>query len=160
MRSQVHSHRTAGDGGGATQLGRDLHRSDARRPRRCSPVTSWSRLNDNAPSVAEGIARLYTALRELQRLPQETDGGSDPRTLITPETWVRDYIQSQRNHYPELEGGVRETCSAARWFIHISGFGLPLRQRLKDAWGVEVRIVVSRKSSRTRPSITTRSGDC
>src|SRR5215210_1239921 len=27
-------------------------------------------LADNAPSIAEGVARLYTALRELQRLPQ------------------------------------------------------------------------------------------
>ena len=32
-----------------------------------------------------------------------TSSGDDPRALITPETWVRDYIQAQRNHYPELE---------------------------------------------------------
>src|SRR5579864_7251329 len=61
-------------------------------------------LADNAQSVAEGIARLYTALREARRHPEEAEtGGSDPRVLITPETWVRDYIQAQRNHYPELE---------------------------------------------------------
>jgi transcriptional regulator with XRE-family HTH domain len=61
-------------------------------------------LADNAPAVADGIARLYTAFRELQRRPvdAETDG-ADPRALITPETWVRDYIQTQRNHFPELE---------------------------------------------------------
>src|SRR3954453_1903381 len=95
-------------------------------------------LNDNAPSVAEGIARLYTALRELQRLPQEADGGSDPRTLITPETWVRDYIQSQRNHYPELEE-ASETLGGA--LNHPLSVSEPLRQRLKEAWGVEVRVV-------------------
>ena len=61
-------------------------------------------LSDTAPSVAEGITRLYTAVREMQRRP---DGGeerrADLRSLITPETWVRDYIQAQRNHFPELE---------------------------------------------------------
>src|SRR5215218_4745795 len=42
---------------------------------------------DNAPTVAEGLARLYTAFRELQRHPEEaSDGGTDPRVLITPET--------------------------------------------------------------------------
>ena len=44
-------------------------------------------LADNAPTVAEGITRLYTALRELHRQPLEV--GADPRVLITPETWVR-----------------------------------------------------------------------
>ena len=63
-------------------------------------------LADNAPAVSEGVVRLYTALRELQRRPPgaaDEETGADPRTLITPETWVRDYIQAQRNHYPELE---------------------------------------------------------
>jgi len=60
-------------------------------------------LADNAPAVADGVARLYTALRELQRHPQGGDENSDPRALITPETWVRDYIQESNNHFPELE---------------------------------------------------------
>src|SRR5690349_8703623 len=63
-------------------------------------------LSDNAPAVSEGVVRLYTALRELQRRPPtgtDEEAATDPRALITPETWVRDYIQSQRNHYPELE---------------------------------------------------------
>jgi predicted transcriptional regulator/transcriptional regulator with XRE-family HTH domain len=125
-----------GDGGGATQLAEiftDPMLADLGVGR-----SELIELNDNAPSVAEGIARLYTALRELQRLPQETDGGSDPRTLITPETWVRDYIQSQRNHYPELEE-ASETLGGA--LVHPISVLEPLRQRLKDAWGVEVRIV-------------------
>lgn len=94
-------------------------------------------LADNAPSVAEGITRLYTALRELHRHP-EGEGGADPRVLITPETWVRDYIQAQRNHFPELEeaaetlgGGLTDPLSVAE----------PLRQRLKEAFGVEAKVV-------------------
>jgi predicted transcriptional regulator/DNA-binding XRE family transcriptional regulator len=94
-------------------------------------------LADNAPTVAEGITRLYTALRELHRQPTG-EGGADPRVLITPETWVRDYIQAQRNHFPELEegaetlgGGLSDPLSVAE----------PLRRRLKEAYGVEAKVV-------------------
>lgn len=126
-----------GDGAGATQLAEiysdplladlDITRSEL------------VELADNAPPVAEGIARLYTALRELQSRPQEADlGDSDPRVLVTPETWVRDYIQAQRNHYPELEE-ASETLGGA--LTHPLSIAEPLRQRLKNAWGVEVRVV-------------------
>ena len=126
-----------GDGGGATQLGEifsDPMLSDL-------GVSRYElvELADNAPPIAEGIARLYTALRERQRHPEDgaTDG-ADPRVLITPETWVRDYIQAQRNHYPELEE-ASETLGGA--LAHPLSVSEPLRQRLKEAWGVEVRVV-------------------
>ena len=45
-------------------------------------------LADNVPSVAEGIARLYTAVREVQRRPDGEERPPDPRSLITPETWA------------------------------------------------------------------------
>jgi predicted transcriptional regulator/transcriptional regulator with XRE-family HTH domain len=95
-------------------------------------------LADNAPAVAEGIARLYTAIRDMQRRPAGEERRADPRALITPETWVRDYIQAQRNHYPELEE-ASETLGGA--LNHPLSIAEPLRQRLKDAWGVEVRVV-------------------
>jgi predicted transcriptional regulator/DNA-binding XRE family transcriptional regulator len=127
----------SGEGGGATQLAEifsDPILADLRVSR-----YELVELADNAPSVAEGIARLYTALREMQRRPEEADtGGSDPRVLITPETWVRDYIQAQRNHYPELEE-ASETLGGA--LAHPLSVSEPLRQRLKEAWGVEVRVV-------------------
>jgi predicted transcriptional regulator/DNA-binding XRE family transcriptional regulator len=94
-------------------------------------------LADNAPTISDGIVRLYTALRELQRRPAD-ETGPDPRVLITPETWVRDYIQAQRNHFPELEevaetlgGALRDPLSVAE----------ALRRRLKEAWGVDSRVV-------------------
>jgi predicted transcriptional regulator/DNA-binding XRE family transcriptional regulator len=127
----------ASEGGGATQLSEifaDPMLADL-------GVSRYElvELADNAPSVAEGITRLYTGLRELQRMPREAEvGGSDPRALITPETWVRDYIQAQRNHWPELE----EACETlGRALAHPLTLSEPLRQRLKEAWGVEVRIV-------------------
>jgi predicted transcriptional regulator/DNA-binding XRE family transcriptional regulator len=94
-------------------------------------------LVDNAPTVAEGIVRLYTALRELQRQPAEA-AGADPRVLITPETWVRDYIQAQRNHFPELEDGAETLGGALGDPLSVAE---ALRRRLKEAWGVESRVV-------------------
>lgn len=95
-------------------------------------------LADNSPALAEGVTRLYTALRELHRQPPgEATGGSDPRVLITPETWVRDYIQAQRNHWPELEEGAETLGGALGDALSIAE---PLRRRLKEAYGVEVRV--------------------
>jgi predicted transcriptional regulator/plasmid maintenance system antidote protein VapI len=92
---------------------------------------------DNAPAAADAIVRLYTALRELQRQPVD-DTGSDPRVLITPETWVRDYIQAQRNHFPELEEGAETLGGALGDPLSVAE---ALRRRLKEAWGVESRVV-------------------
>ena len=112
-------------------------------PTRCSAISASPRyelveLADNAPAVAEAIARLYTAVRRTAPPAVGRGGGADPRSLITPENWVRDYIQAQRNHYPELEeasetlgGALGDPLSMAE----------PLRQRLKEAWGVEARVV-------------------
>jgi predicted transcriptional regulator/DNA-binding XRE family transcriptional regulator len=96
-------------------------------------------LADNAPSVAEGITRLYTAVREMQRRPNDgEERRADLRSLITPETWVRDYIQSQRNHFPELEEGAETLGGALGDPLSVAE---PLRRRLKEAFGVEARVV-------------------
>jgi predicted transcriptional regulator/transcriptional regulator with XRE-family HTH domain len=96
-------------------------------------------LADNAPALADGMTRLYTAFRELQRHPPDAaTGGADPRVLITPETWVRDYIQSQRNHWPELEEGAETLGGALGDPLSVAE---PLRRRLKEAYGVDVRLV-------------------
>ena len=94
-------------------------------------------LADNAPAAADAIVRLYTAVRELQRRPAD-EAGADPRVLITPETWVRDYIQAQRNHFPELEEGAETLGGALSDPLSVAE---ALRRRLKDAWGVEARVV-------------------
>src|SRR6059058_2630327 len=125
-----------GDSGGATQLGEIF--SDPMLADLGVSRYELVELADNAPTVAQGIARLYTAVREVQRRPEGEERRADPRSLITPETWVRDYIQAQRNHYPELEE-ASETLGGA--LNHPLSLAEPLRQRLKDAWGVEVRVV-------------------
>jgi hypothetical protein len=125
----------SGDSAGADQLGEifsDPILSDLGIGR-----SELVELADNAPAVADGIVRLYTALRELQRQPA-SETGSDPRVLITPETWVRDYIQAQRNHFPELEEGAETLGGALGDPLSIAE---ALRRRLKEAWGVESRVV-------------------
>lgn len=94
-------------------------------------------LADNSPAAADAIVRLYTAVRELQRRPAD-ETGADPRVLITPETWVRDYIQAQRNHFPELEEGAETLGGALSDPLSVAE---ALRRRLKEAWGVESRVV-------------------
>src|SRR5262245_15465564 len=54
---------------------------------------------DNAPAVADAVARLYSALSEMRQRPHgagETEGRDAP--ALTPQGWVRDFIQAQRNH--------------------------------------------------------------
>ncbi|MEO7786819.1 MAG: short-chain fatty acyl-CoA regulator family protein, partial [Sphingomicrobium sp.] len=66
------------------------------------------------------------------------DDEGDPRALITPETWVRDYIQESSNHFPELEE-CAETLGVA--MADALSIAEPLRRRLKDAWGISARVV-------------------
>jgi predicted transcriptional regulator/DNA-binding XRE family transcriptional regulator len=94
-------------------------------------------LAHNAPSVAEGIARLYAALKESQKLPALSEP-DDVRSLVTPENWVRDYIQQHRNHYPELEEAAETLGGALTDPLSVAE---PLRRRLKDAWGITAQVV-------------------
>src|SRR5260221_9123585 len=90
-----------GDSGGATQLGEIF--SDPMLADLGVSRYELVELADNAPSVAEGIARLYTAVREVQRRPEGDERRADPRPPITPPNWVPGFISLHRNHYPVLE---------------------------------------------------------
>ena len=124
-----------GDGAGANQLTEIF--SDAILSDLGVSRYELIELADNAPSVAEGIARLYTALRELHRQP-DGESAPDPRALITPETWVRDYIQAQRNHFPELEEGAETLGQGLTDPLSVAE---PLRRRLKEAYGIDSKVV-------------------
>ncbi|QAY76864.1 short-chain fatty acyl-CoA regulator family protein [Sphingosinicella sp. BN140058] len=93
-------------------------------------------VTDNAPSVADAIARLYAALIERRQHP---DGGAqDETSLVTPEAWVRDHIQAQRNYFPYLEEAA-ETLAGA-----LSEPALlfeAVRRRLQEAYGIGLRVV-------------------
>jgi XRE family transcriptional regulator, fatty acid utilization regulator len=92
-------------------------------------------LIDSAPAVAEAVARLYAAFGEARRQPA---AGEDDSAAIRPENWVRDYIQGQRNYFPYLEEAA-ETLAGALGEPALA-FD-PLRRRLKEGFGIEVRLV-------------------
>src|SRR5436305_8191312 len=59
-------------------------------------------MSDNAPAAADAVSRLYAALVELRRRPADAEA-EEPAAALTPQSWVRDHIQAQRNHFPPLE---------------------------------------------------------
>ena len=101
------------------------------------PRYELAELAHNSPSVADAVARLYGALKEVGRNPSLA-GNGDARALVTPENWVRDYIQQHRNHYPELEQCAETLGGALADPLSVTE---PLRRRLKDAWGITARVV-------------------
>ena len=92
---------------------------------------------DNAPAVADAIARLYSAVAERRQAPEGAlpDGET---SLVTPENWVRDHIQAQRNYFAYIEEAAETLAGAMgeRLFIFAA-----LRKRLKEGFGVDTRIV-------------------
>ncbi len=88
---------------------------------------------DNAPSVADAISRLYTALLDRRNGP-----ALEGEPLVTPETWVRDHIQAQRNHFAYLEEAAETLAGALGDRLALFG---NLRKRLKEGFGIETRIV-------------------
>ena len=94
---------------------------------------------DNAPSAADAVSRLYAALVEMRRQPPaEGDGDRDERSAVTPEIWVRDFIQAQRNYFGYLEEAAETLAGALGDPLAIAE---PLRRRLKEGFGAEARIV-------------------
>ena len=101
------------------------------------PRYELAELANNAPSVADAVARLYRALRDSERL-QHVPESDDPRSLVTPENWVRDYIHQHRNYYPELEEAAETLGGALSDPLSVAE---PLRRRLKEAWGITAQVM-------------------
>ncbi|MBV9883062.1 MAG: DUF2083 domain-containing protein [Sphingomonadaceae bacterium] len=89
---------------------------------------------DNAPAAADAVSRLYAALVEQRRRPADAE---EPAAL-SPQAWVRDHIQAQRNHFPALEEAAETLAGALGDPLTVAE---PLRRRLKEAFGVEARVV-------------------
>lgn len=90
---------------------------------------------NSAPAVADAVSRLYAAYAELRRRPADGDAAA---ATLTPESWVRDHIQAQRNHFPYLEEAAETLAGALGDPLAIAE---PLRRRLKEAFGIEARVV-------------------
>ena len=91
-----------------------------------------------APGVADAIVRLYRAYGDRRR------GGSgerleDASTSPAPSDWVGDYIETQRNFFPDLD--LAGEALAAELAPEPQGFWQAARQRLADRHGVQVRVM-------------------
>ncbi|MDQ8755857.1 short-chain fatty acyl-CoA regulator family protein [Sphingosinicella sp. LHD-64] len=90
---------------------------------------------NSAPAVADAVSRLYAAYAELRRRPADGDVAAP---TLTPESWVRDFIQAQRNHFPYIEDAAETLAGALGDPLAIAE---PLRRRLREAFGIEARVV-------------------
>src|SRR3569832_1845494 len=69
----------------------------------------------NAPGAAEAVTRLYRALLDSRKRSVLSSGAAEADgapAVASPPDWVRDYIQSQRIHFPELDALGEETATA------------------------------------------------
>jgi XRE family transcriptional regulator, fatty acid utilization regulator len=107
------------------------------------PRHEVSEMVDNAPALAEGVVRLYQAFRDRARAAEL----GDPAAALTrlgagmPSDWVRDFIQTQKNWFPELEAAADRTSRALN-----EGGADPasaLSQRLDTDFRVQVRVMPS-----------------
>jgi len=92
---------------------------------------------DNAPAVADALARLYAALVELRRQPATGEEEGEPASM-PPQSWVRDHIQAERNHFAYLEEAAETQAGA---LTDPLGIAEPLRRRLKEGFGIDARIM-------------------
>src|SRR5205085_8450881 len=83
------------------------------------------------------VARLYAALVELRRRPAG-EGTEEEGAALSPQDWVRDHIQASRNHFAYLEEAAETQAGALGDPLSIAE---PMRRRLKEAFGIEARIV-------------------
>ena len=93
---------------------------------------------DNAPAAADAVSRLYAALVEMRRRPADADADAESTAALSPQSWVRDHIQAQRNHFPALEEAAETLAGALGDPLTVAE---PIRRRLKEAYGVEARVV-------------------
>ena len=93
-------------------------------------------LATSLPTLADALARTYENLKEAQR--QEIGGATESQTLLTPEAWVRDYVQQHRNYFAELDERAEALAEELRYPLSLTE---PLDRRLHDRFGVQVKIV-------------------
>ncbi|MDQ2861425.1 MAG: short-chain fatty acyl-CoA regulator family protein [Pseudomonadota bacterium] len=122
------------DAAGARDLGEVM--ADALFRDLAIPRHEIAEVAENAPGIADAIVRLYRAFADRRRL---VDLGAGADASMTPSDWVRDFIQAQRNFFPELD--AMGEALAAELAPEPQGFAAAARTRLAERHGVEVRVV-------------------
>ncbi len=106
-----------------------------------APRHELVQLLEEAPGVADALLRLYQAFddgRTRARAAAET--GETP-IETSPAEWVREYIQSRGNHFPELDqmGEALSDALSAEAPAHADGFEPAARHRLAAKHDLGVR---------------------
>jgi predicted transcriptional regulator/transcriptional regulator with XRE-family HTH domain len=98
---------------------------------------------ESSPGVSEAIVRLYRAYLDQRSLTDlgaigRPEEGAAPSARIVPSDWVRDFIQAQKNYFPELEDAAEELLAGLK--IEPQDFAVAARERLSSRHGVQVRV--------------------
>lgn len=101
------------------------------------PRHEITELAQASPGVADGVVRLYQALTAQRQAPALAEHAAE--TVATAADWVRDYVQAQRNYWPDLDQ-AGETI-AADLPEDPSDLFPALRARLSDRHGIKVQTV-------------------
>lgn len=98
-------------------------------------------LLDEAPGVADALLRLYRAFDDQRTRARAAVGAGEALTDDSPAEWVREYVQSRGNHFPELDtmGEVLADALAADAPAHGDGFEPAARRRLAAKHDLAVR---------------------
>ena len=92
-------------------------------------------LAEDQPAAADALLRLYRAFADRRaRDGAALDGGDD-----SPADWVREYIQSRRNHFPELDTLGEALAEALAADAPGEPFETRVRARLQAHHGLGVR---------------------
>ena len=98
---------------------------------------------DSAPAAADAIVRLYRAYLDRGRSADADGALARPPgefvSAMTPSDWVRDFIQGQKNYFPELDAAAEQTV--ADLAPEPQDFAPAARERLSRTHGVQVRVV-------------------
>ena len=84
----------------------------------------------NSPGIAAAMVRLYQSYLARKRLTElgvfdRNDGLPEAANVSTPSDWVRNYIQSEKNYFAELEESRGDVCRGAKRRHHTA---LPQRR--------------------------------
>lgn len=106
-----------------------------------APRHELVQLLEEAPGVADAILRLYQAFDDGRTRSRAAAENGEGLVETSPAEWVREYIQSRGNHFPELDQmgeGLSEALSAEAP-VHADGFEPAARHRLAAKHDLGVR---------------------
>ena len=106
-----------------------------------APRHELVQLLEEAPGVADALLRLYQAFDDGRTRARATAETGESPIETSPAEWVREYIQSRGNHFPELDqmGEALSDALSAEAPAHADGFEPAARHRLAAKHDLGVR---------------------